>query len=407
MAGRPTLTREFLISFRRLLHRSPELSWKETGTSQLIWQALEQLGLEPRRVAQHGIVADIPAEETGPLVALRADMDALPITEETNLSFASETPGVMHACGHDGHTTMLLGAASALVDGAPLKYPVRLLFQPAEETATGAKAMVKEGALGGVAAVFGGHIDRSYPVGTMIVHDGCVNASQDRVVINVVGKGGHGARPHQTVDAALVASHTLVALQTVVSRSVHPAEAAVLSIGKIQAGSQYNVIAEAAEMEGTIRTVSLDVRDEIHARIDTIVSHTARAFNASATVTMCDSLPPLINTSWLYNTVREAAASIPTPQPTEPEPKKGVATHMQCIPLPRANLGGEDFSIYLQSVPGFYVRFGAAKPGEPNIPAHSSTWDFNEDVLLLGAQYLANVARLAPHTVLSHQHTPT
>eukprot|EP00049_Salpingoeca_infusionum_P006552 m.108495 g.108495 ORF g.108495 m.108495 type:complete len:174 (+) comp13349_c0_seq2:186-707(+) len=134
MAGRPTLTREFLISFRRLLHRSPELSWKETGTSQLIWQALEQLGLEPRRVAQHGIVADIPAEETGPLVALRADMDALPITEETNLSFASETPGVMHACGHDGHTTMLLGAASALVDGAPLKYPVRLLFQPAEET---------------------------------------------------------------------------------------------------------------------------------------------------------------------------------------------------------------------------------------------------------------------------------
>ena len=242
-----------MIALRRDLHQHPELSWQETRTASKVCQVLDHLQISYRAgVAGTGVVADIPGGIAGPRVALRADLDALPIREETGLSFASRTEGVMHACGHDGHTSMLVGAAMLLAREESLPAPVRLLFQPAEETGCGAKAMIKEGVLDDVAMVFGGHLDRHFPTGTIVVTEGPVNAASDRFCVNITGKGGHAARPHETVDAVVVGSLFVMALQTIVSREVNPAHPSVISVGHFQAGTAPNVIANTAMLEGTI-----------------------------------------------------------------------------------------------------------------------------------------------------------
>jgi hippurate hydrolase len=368
-----------LIAVRRELHRHPETSWNETGTAERIERRLAELGLDPRRVCGTGVLTDVPGEREGGLVALRADMDALPITEETGLPFASQNPGMMHACGHDGHTAMLLGAAELLAGSSP-PGPVRLIFQPAEEVGTGAKALIEAGALDEVTAIFGGHLDIHFPAGTIFVTPGPVAASTDLLRVRIAGRGGHAARPHETVDAVVVASHMVLAVQHVVSRGIDPAEAAVVTVGRLQAGEVANAIAGSAILEGSIRAFKADVRERLLAEVERVVQATAALHGAVAEVEIERGTPPVVNDEGATALAREAALRVAGPE--------------RVAPLPGANMAGEDFSFYLERVPGCYVRYGA-RPSGHAYPNHSSRFDFDEAALGWGAAWLAEVARMA------------
>jgi hippurate hydrolase len=334
--------REKLIRIRRELHRRPELGNEESGTARAVCRHLDELGLEHRDgVAGHGVVVEIPGRVDGPMVALRAELDALPIQEETGLDFSSEVPGVMHACGHDGHMTMLLGAAELLRNGDPPPLPVRLLFQPAEELGSGALEMMEAGVLEDVAMIFAGHLDRHYKTGTIVVSPGTVNAAADAFCIEIRGQGGHGARPHESTDPVVVGSLMVMAIQTLVSREVDPAFPSVVSVGQFNAGTAPNAIAGEALLTGTIRAQHPEVREQLN---------------------------------------------------------KGVARIGR---LRIANMGGEDFAYFLEQIPGCYVRFGSQVPGRQGFPAHSSRFDFDEEALPTGAAFLAAVARRAGRAVLA------
>jgi amidohydrolase len=280
---------------------------------------------------------------------------------------------------------MLLGAAALLMSevnaGNALPAPVRLLFQPAEETSEGARQMVAEGALEGVGAIFGGHLDRRYRCGGLVVQAGCVNASTDTLKILLRGRAGHGARPHECVDAVVMAASLVMQLQTIVSREVPPASPAVVTIGRIQAGEAYNVVAGEAALEGTVRALDPAIRTQLHNAIQRMAQGVAQAHGGAAEVRFERGVPPVIN----------HAAALPMAHAAAAE----VVGEDNILALDGPNMGGEDFAVYLQHVPGVYVRYGAAIPGEPNISAHSATWDFHEDTMAVGAAYLARVARLA------------
>ena len=371
-----------MVALRRDLHQRPELAHDEHLTAARVLEELDGLGLTVRSgVAGTGIVAELPGARPGPAIALRADMDALPIAEATGLPFASVHPGVMHACGHDGHSAMLLGAALLLLEGPPPPLPVRLIWQPAEELGAGALAMREAGALDGVAAIFGGHVDNRYPAGTIVVSEGAVNASTDGFRLTVRGRGGHAARPHETLDAVVVGAALVSALQTVVAREIDPAQPAVLSVCSFHAGRAPNVIAESAVLEGTLRALDPAVRGQLRAALGRVASGVAAAMGASVEVTLLAGTPPVINTAPM-------AALAAT-----------VATHAvgarRVLPLRGANLGGEDFGWYLERVPGAFVRFGAGTPGVEPQPAHSCRFDLDEGCLAAGALWMAGVARAA------------
>ncbi len=371
-----------MVALRRAFHRYPELSWHENHTASRICKTLGQLGIPYQRgIAGTGVVADIPGPEGVPAVALRADMDALPIREETELPFASIYEGVMHACGHDGHMSMLLGAAELLAADRALPAPVRLLFQPAEETGDGAKAMVRAGALDGVGMVFGGHLDLRYPTGSIIVTEGVVNASADTFEIRITGQQAHGARPQEGIDVLVVGSLMVTALQTLVSREVDPAYPAVVSVGSFHAGSAANVIAGTAILQGTIRAQVPEVREQLKAGVVRMAEAIGTLHGASVVVHFPNSAPLVLNASFATALARRAAHC------TVPVDQVGA--------LDKANMGSEDFSYYLCERPGCYVRFGAQLAGGKGGPLHSSTFDFDEGVLPVGAQYYAHLAREA------------
>lgn len=371
-----------LVAFRRDLHEHPELSWREQRTADQVCKFLRNLGIDYRaNIAGTGIIAEIPGSMNEPVIALRADMDALPIVEETDLPYKSKHEGVMHACGHDGHTSMLLGAASLLVKNGPPSTTVRLIFQPGEETGDGANAMIAAGALDEVAAIFGGHVDRHFPVGSIAVTDGPVNASSDRFAIRITGRGGHAARPHETIDAVVVASLMVISLQTIVSREVNPAHPSVVTVGRFDAGTACNVIAGQAQLEGSIRAQDQDVREALHRSIKRIAESIGQLHGASVEVEIEMGTPVVVNRSKLTDFARRAAASIVGQQ--------------QVVQLETANMGGEDFGYYLQHVPGCYVRFGTANAGVEQFPAHSSRFDFDERAIAVGAAYFEAVARSA------------
>jgi len=377
-----------LVKVRRDLHQHPELSWQEERTAAKVAEFLTGLGIVfETGVAGHGIVATIPGRDSSRgAVALRADIDALPIHEATGLAFASENDDVMHACGHDGHTTILLGAAALLAAEPELPAPVKLLFQPAEETGKGASTVLETGALDDVAMIFGGHIDRHYPLGTIIVSDGAVNASSDTFSIKISGKGGHGGRPHETVDAVVAGSLLVTALQTIVSREVNPAHPSVISVGTFQAGTASNVIADRAELTGTIRAQDPDVRLYLHDSIQRIAAAVAQLHGAQVEANISVGTPPLINSPAMASLAREAATQI--------------VGEDSVLPLAVANMGAEDFAYYLERIPGCYVRFGTVVEGQEAWPAHSSRFDFDERTLGFAAAYYHAIARVASHHLL-------
>ncbi|MCB9794011.1 MAG: amidohydrolase [Alphaproteobacteria bacterium] len=372
---------EQLLELRRDLHKHPELSWEEQRTAARIAAQLRGFGLEPRSIGGTGLVVDLPGLDPDlPMVALRADTDALPITEETGLPWASVNAGVMHACGHDGHSTMLVGATRLLLD-APPPGPVRVFWQPAEEKAAGAVRLIEEGVLEGVEMIFGGHVDRHYQPGTLVVSEGAVNASADKFVIEIMGQQGHGARPHETLDAIVVGSLLVTALQTIVSREVDPAHPSVVSVGSFHAGGAHNVIAGRATLEGTIRSQHPEVRAHLTASIQRIAAAIGQLHRARCEVEIHAGTPPLINTPDMADIAREAAREV-------------VGAERVTV-MRTANMGGEDFAYYLQHVRGAYIRFGAQVPGRGSYPAHSSRFDFDESALVTGAAWLDRVARVA------------
>lgn len=371
-----------MVSIRRDLHQHPELSWRERRTAERVCRRLDELGIDYRRdVAGPGIVADLPGARKGPIIALRADMDALPVEEKTGLPFASEVPGVMHACGHDGHTAMLLGAAELLLEDPDRLLPVRLLFQPAEEVGGGARAMIEAGVLEGVAMVFGVHVDRHNHTGSIVVQQGVVNASTDAFSIDIAGQGGHAARPHESVDAVVVGSLLVMAIQTLVSREVNPAHPSVITVGRFASGTAANVIAGHAQLEGTIRTQDPEVRQHLLAALERVVRAVGQLHGAEIELSYTAGTPVVSNPAEQTMMARSAAAR--------------VVGAEAVVPLPTANMGGEDFAYYLEQVPGCFVRIGAQVPGREGYPAHSSRFDFDEDALLVGARYFQEIVREA------------
>ncbi len=366
----------WMKELRRTLHRRPELAFCEEETAALIGDTLDTLGIPWQGgVAGTGVVATLK-KGAGAVVALRADMDALPIEEATGLFFASEKKGCMHACGHDGHVAALLGAAR-LLTAKEFVGEVRLLFQPGEEDGNGAGEMVRAGAVDGVDAIFGGHLDTHWPTGMITVDEGPVCSFVDSFDIVLTGRGGHGARPHEARDCVVAGAAVIQALQTVVSRECDANTAAVVSIGEFHAGTVRNAIADKAILRGTIRTINADVRMRVLAAVERIISGSAATFGVEARIVWEDSIPAVINGAWGAGVARRAVTA------------SGAEIGSQKL----CSLGGEDFSFYFQvaKMKGCFVRFGARR-GDNCGPAHSSTFDFDERALAYGARWLAEVA---------------
>jgi hippurate hydrolase len=373
---------EHMVALRRKLHRSPELSFEEIKTAQTIMEELDRLGIKFKYDGKGtGVVGHLSCgDDNAPTVALRADMDALPGVENTDLPFSSTIKGRMHACGHDAHMTMVLGAA-ALLKASPPEGNVLFIFQPAEEKGGGSRVMIKSGALKGVHAIFGAHVTHHYRVGEIMVAEGVITAQSDRFLITIKGKGGHGARPHEATDAVVITGLLITAIQTLVSREINPVYPSVVTIGKVQAGSAPNVIAEEATMEGSIRTTMPEVRDHIHQGLKRMATAMGDLHNARVDVEITEGYPPVVNTHRETELAYRAA--------------RNVVGDSGLMAMDHPSMGSEDFSYYLQEVPGCYVRFGARKQDNEYIPLHSPSFDIDEGVLKVGAAFFDEVVREA------------
>jgi hippurate hydrolase len=376
MSQMNSLSLEWMRTIRRQLHSFPELAYQEENTAKLICDTLEQLQIPYQRYPDSTGIRAVLGKKAEHCIALRADMDALPVVEETGLSFASKKHGKMHACGHDGHVAMLLGAARILQKSA-LAGQVVLLFQPAEESGNGAASMIANGCLQDVAMIFCGHIDTHFPVGTLTVDTGVICSYTDPFTLTIKGQGGHAAKPHEAVDAIVAASSLIMNIQTLISRHINPVYPAVVTVGHLKAGSTHNVIAENALLEGTIRSGHPDTRHHIITGLKQLVDGAAKMSNTVITLRLHDGLPAVINDKASAAIAKQAAVQV----------AGGINVVSQQYP----SLGGEDFSFYQQHVPGSMIRFGAEKIGAG--PAHSGRFDFDEDVLTYGANWLATVAR--------------
>lgn len=372
----------WLIDLRRALHRHPELSWKEERTADRLEAALRRNGItEINRVAGTGIVARVPgSDRDAPVTAIRGDIDALPIQEATGLPYASEVPGVMHACGHDVHATWAIGAAMLLMKH-PARGDVLIVLQPAEEVGSGASAILASGALDGIEAIFGGHVDRRFPVGQVVAQPGPLAASADSFSIEVIGKGAHGARPHEGIDPIVAAASIVSALQTIVARRLDPGAPAIVTVGSIHGGTAPNVIPELVVLTGTLRAMLPDVRAALHDEVAAIATAVARAHGASARVTIVQGPPPVVNSERESQWARTAA-----------ERALGAGS---VVPFGLTNMGGEDFACYLERFGGCFLRIGAREAGGEPAPAHSPGFVAAEESIFIGAAVLAECAREA------------
>lgn len=372
------------VALRRAIHREPELAFEEAKTAEKVLAALAPLGLSVRRAAGTGILADLVVQPQGPFVALRADMDALPIQEENDLDYASRVPGKAHMCGHDSHMAMLVAAARILAARkGELKRNVRFLFQPSEEKPPGgAPEMIKDGALEGVEAVYGLHVDPRFPVGVAASRVGPMLAQSDRFDITVEGRGGHGSMPAGAIDPIPVAAQLVAALQTIPSRKSGPADPIVLSVCRIRAGDAFNVIPPRAELAGTIRTMKPETARQVPQWLRQMAEGVAAASGATARVAYQVGYPPVVNHASGVARIQAACEALAREE-------TGAPRFVEAEPT----MYGEDFAYYLQKVPGAFVFLGCAN-AEDGItePCHSPRFRIDERAMALGPAILARIA---------------
>ena len=377
---------EELVSMRRELHQIPETGGDLPKTKAYIMGKLKELGIPfVENATDSGLVATIEGGKPGKTLALRADMDALPITEENDVPYRSKHEGKMHACGHDTHVTMLLGAAKVLNENKEnIHGNVKLLFQTDEEGSRGAERLCAEGHLNGVDAIFGTHIgtiiSKDIPAGTVISTRGCCMASFNKFVIKVKGFGCHGSTPEKGVDPINIASHIVINLQEVVAREIAAVKPAVLTIGHIEGGFAYNVIPSEVLIEGTIRALEEDVRQELAKRIGEIASATAAAFRGEVEYEMIWGAPPVINDAGMAKLAADCARDIVGDEK--------VIDHVDA-----PNMGGEDFAYYVKQVPGAFLFLSSANPEKhTDVPHHNPKFNVDEDVFWIGSALFVRIA---------------
>ncbi len=368
---------EEMVVIRRYLHEYPELSHEEIHTPTYIANFHRELGLEVREgVGERGVVAMLRGEKPGKTVALRADFDGLAIQELNDIPYKSKNNGIMHACGHDGHTATLLVLAKVLAGmREELSGNIVFIHQHAEEVAPGgAKAMIEDGCLDGVDVIYGTHLWAPTPLGEVLVHEGAIMAAADGFEIVIQGKGGHGAEPQHSVDAIVVGAHFVTQLQTIVSRRVAPLQSAVVTVGHFEALNPFNVIADTVKIQGTVRTFDEQVRNQIKEEIEQLLNYTCKAMHATYEFTYLDGYPPVVNHEQDTQFIAQIAQQIPS-----------VEQVSICPPF----MIGEDFGYYMQYVPGTFFFTGAKHPEwEEAYPHHHAKFDFDERAMLIAAQVL-------------------
>ncbi len=367
-----------IVGVRRHLHRNPELSGSERETAALVANHLTAWGLEKIQVGVggHGVTGILGNSLDGPMLALRADMDALPIQETGGLPYQSCKAGVMHACGHDGHTATLLGAAHVLSEMREfLPRPIKFLFQPAEETIGGAEGMIAAGVLENVESIVALHGWPNLEIGQIGIRSGPMMASADTFDLTVRGSGGHAAYPHTTVDPIVTASHIVQALQTISSREISPLDSVVVTVTQFHAGTAYNVIPGTAELKGTVRGLNNTVRDEIQARMERIVAGVCAAFRADYTLTYERGTPVVVNDATVITRIEAAGADVLG------------AENVTYLETP--TMGAEDFAFYLEKIPGAMFRLGV---GTEVTALHTPTYNFSDGALPHGIALLARLA---------------
>lgn len=376
-----------LSAWRRDFHRHPELAFEEKRTSGIVAEHLEGLGYKVQTgIAKTGVIGILEGEKPGPVVMLRFDMDALPVTEETGAEYASETSGLMHACGHDGHVAIGMGAAVLLAARREeMSGTLKLLFQPAEEGGNGAELMVQEGALENPRPdiFLATHVWNEKQVGTVDVRSGPVMAAAEKFTCTLRGTGGHGAAPHHAVDPIVTAAQVITTLQTVVSRNVNPLGTAVVSVGSLQSGDAFNVIPGEAVMKGTIRTYKPETRQVVLQRTREVIEGVAAACGAEAELEIQALTPAVINDSEVTQVVLEAAKAVVGPENVGSEER---------------TMGSEDAAYFIQEVPGCYFFTGSANPEKGlGAPHHNPQFDFDEEALVIG---LATLMQATAHYLL-------
>ncbi len=357
----------YVVGVRRALHSIPEPAYKEFKTSQYVYERLDEMGLTPKKVFGTGIVADLDTGKKGLNIAIRADMDALPIEEKTNLDFTSENVGFMHACGHDGHMAIVIGLALLLTKiKDKLSGKIRFIFQPAEEKPPqgGAVYLVKEGVLEDIDMILGFHIIPDISLGKIAIIEGPAMASCDEFVIRITGEGGHASAPEKTVDTILVASKIVCSLNDIVSRMVSPLEPLVISCGEIKGGYAFNIIPDIVEIKGTVRTFSNTLRDKLPEKINKLICSIAEGYGAKVDFSYVNCYPSLKNDRTVCQYLKEVANTY-----------LGHNSLVELKPL----MGSEDFSVYLEKVKGAYIFFGGKK--EKSLSLHSPFYDFDETVM--------------------------
>jgi amidohydrolase len=372
-----------MTEWRQDLHAHPELALQETRTSGVVQQKLREFGVDEiiTGIARTGVVGVIRGQGSSDrAIGLRADMDALPVVEETGVPYASENPGVMHACGHDGHTTMLLGAAKYLSETRNFDGTVYVIFQPAEENYAGGDIMVKEGLFERcpMEMVFGMHNWPQMPAGTFAWRNGPIMAAVANIEITITGKGAHGAMPHFGIDPIVIASHIVTSLQTIVARSIEPIEGGVVTIGHINGGHTYNVIPASVRMLGTARWFDARVGDQLEDGVRRLATGIAESFGAKADVVFSRDYPVTVNDpDATALTVRAATA---------------VAGEARVMHMQKPTMGGEDFAFMLNAKQGSYIMIGGGR-GKEDASLHHPQYNFNDEVLPIGASYWATLAK--------------
>ena len=361
-----------IIAIRRDIHKYPELGFDENRTSGLVAGHMKNLGLDVETgIGKTGVIGNLKGNKGGPTIGLRADMDALPIQETSDLPYSSVNEGVMHACGHDGHTAMLLGAATIIKQlQDKLNGNVRFIFQPAEEGDGGARYMIEDGCLDSVNEIYGIHLWNYQQYGEVGVKEGPILAAADVFSITIKGVGGHGAAPQGTVDAILVSAHLITALQSIVSRNTNPLESTVITIGQINGGHNFNVIADKIVLKGTARSYTEENRQLIKNRMKEIISGVEKTFSAEIDFTYSEGYPPTVNDKNTYDKLMKSAQKI---------------VGDKCG-FPYLSMGGEDFSYYAERIPGCFFFVGSSPSNKKlrSVPHHCSHFDIDEEALLVG-----------------------